>query len=217
MTTTKKTTEQAPVLNIDQIQAETLHVPIRGTAPLIMHNWSAKAKREILDREQGKKKQKENRVPEADYEAAFYRIDRGDGVARYGFPVVAFKAATVGAARYYGKDVKMTELRMALQFNGIVTPADSQQLFEIVGEPHLREDMVRVGMGKADLRYRPEFTEWTSTLVVTYVKSMLNRTSVLSLIDAGGLGSGVGEWRPEKKGQFGTYEIDQSKEVEVVA
>ena len=38
----------------------------------------------------------------------------------------------------------------------------------------------------------------------------------LSLIDAGGMGIGVGEWRPEKDGAFGTYRIDPSREVKVI-
>ena len=39
---------------------------------------------------------------------------------------------------------------------------------------------------------------------------------MLSLIDAGGMGVGVGEWRPERDGDFGTYRVDPSRKVEVV-
>lgn len=46
--------------------------------------------------------------------------------------------------------------------------------------------------------------------------SSLSRQSVLSLIDAGGMGIGVGEWRPEKRGEFGTYAIDVTMDVQVV-
>jgi len=79
----------------------------------------------------------------------------------------------------------------------------------------MREDVVRLGgvSRSADLRYRPEFPEWSTALEVTYVLSSLSRDSVLSLIDAGGLGIGVGEWRPEHRGEFGTYMIDPSREV----
>lgn len=203
---------------IDSIPAETIIVPIIGTSPLIVHNWSVKAKRMMLEREQGRKQVKENRDPRAEYEAAFYRIDKGDGKDHYGFPVTAFKAATIGAARLYGKDVTMTQLRQCLFFHGIMTPADKQQLVEIVGEPQMREDMVRMGgMGhNADLRYRPEFVEWSAELKVTYVKTAIQRGSVLSLIDAGGFGVGVGEWRPEKSGEFGTYRVDTDREVRVI-
>lgn len=206
-------------IEIKKIGTTTMLVPIIGTAPLIVHNFSEKSKRQMLEAQQGKKSPKEIRDPQAEYGAAFYRIaDENNGPDRYGFPVTAFKAATVGAARFYGKDVKMTELRQFLFFHGILTKADPQQLVEITGEPEMREDIVRLGgmSRSADLRYRPQFVEWTAQLRITYVTSSLSESSVLSLVDAGGLGIGVGEWRPEKRGEFGTYQIDPSRDVEIV-
>lgn len=206
-------------IEISKIATTTMVVPIVGTAPLIVHNFSEKSKRQMLEAQQGKKSPKEIRDPQAEYEAAFYRIADEAGPDRYGFPVTAFKAATVGAARFYGKDVKMTELRQFLFFHGILTKADPQQLVEIHGDPEMREDVVRLGgmSRSADLRYRPQFVEWTTELKVTYVTSSLSESSVLSLIDAGGLGIGVGEWRPEKRGEFGTYQIDQGRDIEVLS
>jgi hypothetical protein len=205
-------------IEISRIGTTTMRVPIVGTAPLIVHNFSEKSKRQMLEAQQGKKSPKEIRDPQAEYGAAFYRIHDEDGLARYGFPVTAFKAATIGAARFYGKDVSMTSLRQFLFFHGTLTKADPQQLVEIIGEPEMREDIVRLGgmARSADLRYRPQFLEWSAHLEVTYVTSSLSESSVLSLIDAGGLGIGVGEWRPEKRGEFGTYAIDQDRDIAVV-
>jgi len=200
-------------IEISRIGTETVRVPVIGTMPLIVHNFSAKAKRQMLDAQQGRKTPKETRDPQAEYEAAFYRTKDG-----YGFPVTAFKAATVGAARFYGKDVSMTTLRQFIFIMGQISPNDPQALVEITGEPRMREDVVRLGgpSRSADLRYRPEFPEWSTTLEITYVKSSLSRASLLSLVDAGGMGIGVGEWRPEKRGEFGTFCIDASREVEVL-
>lgn len=200
-------------VSISRIGTETLRVPILGTAPLIVHRFSEKAKRQMLDAMQGRKSPKEAKNPEAEYEAAFYRTDEGG----YGFPVIAFKAATVGAARFYGKSVSMTALRQFVFFDAPFSKEAGQKLAPITGEPHMREDVTRVGMGGTDLRYRPEFTEWSTQVEVTYVKSMLTRESVLSLIEAGGMGVGIGEWRPEKKGDFGTYQIDETRDVEVLS
>ncbi len=205
----------APVaIQINKIDTETLHVPITGTAPLIVNNFSEKARRQMLDTQQGKKKVKQVRDPQAEYEAAFYRIATDDG-DKYGFPVTAFKAATIGAARFYDKSVTMTALRQYLFMNGVMTKADAQMLVHIDGEPEMREDIVRLGGAarQADLRYRPMFPAWSTLLTVTYVRSSIDRNSVLSLIDAGGIGIGVGEWRPEKRGEFGTYAIDRHKEI----
>lgn len=198
-------------VEIDRIDAETIRVPILGTTPLIVHRFSEKAKRKMLDNMQGRKSPKEVKDPDAEYEGAFYRLKDGG----YGFPVLAFKAATVGGARFYDKSVTMTSLRQIMFFRGEVG-ADGHSQARLVGEPQMREDVVRVGQG-TDLRYRPEFREWATTLDVTYVTSSITRGSVLSLIDAGGMGVGVGEWRPERKGDFGTYRVDPDKAVEVIS
>lgn len=205
---------ETAAIQIAKIGTETIEVPIVGTMPLIVHNFSEKSKRQMLDAQQGRKNPKQVRDPQAEYEAAFYRTKDG-----YGFPVTAFKAATVGAARFYGKDVSMTTLRQFIFMHGLISENDPQALVPITGEPRMREDIVRLGgpSRSADLRYRPEFPEWSTTLLVTYVTSSLSRESVLSLIDAGGLGIGIGEWRPEKRGEFGTYQIDPTRDVTVTS
>lgn len=214
-----ETEPQAPALVIPRLSAETLLVPIKGTAPLIIHNFSKKSKQQMLDAQQGRKTPKENRDPEADYQASFYRMAPAeDGTERFGFPVTAFKAATVGAARFYGKSVSMTALRQFLFVHGELSDLDPQPLIHIIGTPRMREDVVRLSgpSRSADLRYRAEFPEWECLLPVTYVSNSLARESVIALIDAGGTGIGVGEWRPEKRGEFGTFQVDTSKEIEVV-
>ena len=200
-------------VSISRIGTETLRVPLVGTAPLIVHKFSEKSKRQMLDAMQGRKSPKEAKDPEAEYEAAFYKHD-DDG---YGFPVIAFKAASVSACRFFGKSMPMTLARQCIFFDAEFSKRDGQKLARIVGTTHMREDVTRVGMGGTDLRYRPEFTEWSTEVELTFVKSMLTRESVLSLIEAGGMGVGVGEWRPEKKGDFGTYAIDETRDVEVLS
>ena len=198
-------------VEVSQINVETILVPIVGLNSLIVHRFSEKAKRQMLDAMQGKKKQKENKDPEAEYVAAMYRFEDGG----YGFPAIAFKAATIGACRYYGKEITMTACKQFVFFSGEM--AQGQQLVRIEGEPRMREDVVRVNRGGADLRYRPEFMPWSTTLTVTYVTAALTRDSVLSLIEGGGMGVGVGEWRPEKDGDFGTYAIDRTRKIGFVS
>ncbi len=200
-------------VSISRIGTETLRVPLLGTAPLIVHKFSEKSKRQMLDAMQGRKTPKQAKDPEAEYEAAFYRHDD----AGYGFPVIAFKAASVSACRFFGKQMPMTLARQCIFMDAEFSKRDGQKLARIIGSPHMREDVARVGMGGTDLRYRPEFTEWQTSIDVTYVTAMLTRESVLSLIEAGGMGVGVGEWRPEKKGDFGTFMIDDTRDVEVIS
>jgi len=203
----------APAIEISRIDTERMLVPIIGISPLITHKFSEKAKKQMLDAMQGRKNPKAPKDPEAEYIAAAYRLDDGG----YAAPAIAFKSATVSAARFFGKDVTMVSLRQTLFFSGEMSKTEGQMMVRIEGgEPTMREDVVRVGNGGTDLRYRPFFGEWSATLDVTFVKSMLTRESVLSLIEAGGLGVGVGEWRPEKRGDMGTYRIDETRSVEIV-
>lgn len=217
---TKTATAQPAALQIDRVAAEMIRVPIVGTAPLIVSRFSEKQKRLMLEAQQGRKKLREVRDPEAEYQAAFYRIkEEGDTSPRYGFPVIGFKAAMISATRLYDRSVSMTLMRQIIFMNGLMTDADQQHLFEIHGEPRMREDVVRLAGSSrsADLRFRPEFPVWSAELTIIYVASLVSQASVLSLIDAGGLGVGIGEWRPEHDGEFGTFAIDQSRPVEVLS
>jgi hypothetical protein len=210
---TGATQSTTPVIEIARIPEETVRVPIVGTSPLIVHRFSEKAKRQMLDAMQGKKSPKTAKDPEAEFQAAAYRLE-GD---RYGLPSAAFKQATVGAARFYGKDVTMTALKQFIFVRGEFG-SDGRALVVIEGDaPHMREDPVKLGRSGSDLRYRPEFWPWHASLDVSFFPSVITRDSVLSLIDAGGLAVGVGEWRPEKDGEFGTYRIDPDRVVEVIS
>lgn len=226
---TKGAEKDAVAIELPQLPKETMLVPIVGTAPLVVHKFSEKAKRQMLDAMQGRKNPKQSKNPEEEYLAAFYHIWKTDGQGRllpeiregvrktdgYGFPVIAFKSATIGGARFY-QGVTMTALRQFMFFKG-ETGDGGQEMARIEGStPVMREDVVRVNRGGTDLRYRPMFEEWATTLQVTYIKSALTRDSVLALIDAGGMGVGVGEWRVEKDGAFGTFKIDTSRDIEVL-
>jgi len=199
-------------VQIDPIGVEVLRVPLLGETPLIVHRFAEKAKRQMLDAMQGKKTPKQPKDPEADYQGAFYFLPDGS----YGFPAIAFKAAIVSASRFYGKDVTMVMLRQSVFTRG-ERGVDGQMLVRIEGEPQCREDVVTVGMKGHDLRYRPQFTEWAATLEVAYVKSSLTRESIVSLIEAAGMGVGVGEWRPEKNGDFGTFRVNPDIDIEVTS
>lgn len=197
-TTEEKVAEAT--IKLVKIERATIQVRVVGTTPLICHRFDEKAKGMMLDAQQGRKKAKVAKDPQADFERSLYRLPDGS----FGFPATGFKAATVDAARYF-QGVKMTELRQALLFHGV----GPEQLVQIEGDPVMREDTVRVGMGVADLRYRAMFETWAATLTITYVPTLLDASSVVTLIDAGGTG-GIGEWRPSKAktGSYGTYEVD---------
>ena len=73
----------------------------------------------------------------------------------------------------------------------------------------MREDMVKIGMGTADLRYRGEFKNWYIDLILEYNKDGdVTLEQLLNVLNAGGYSCGIGEWRPERDGTFGRYHIE---------
>jgi hypothetical protein len=152
----------------------------------------------MLDKQMKKGKQaKEAKDPEQDYQDSIYHLDGG----RCGFPAVGVKAAAVRGAK--ALDMVMSDVRAAFHIEGELLPID--------GKPKPREDMVRIGMGTADIRYRAEFSPWAMELPVTYNARMVSIEQIVAMIDAGGFGTGIGEWRPEKGGQFGRFHVEASK------
>lgn len=199
---TQEQDQAASTIKLARLRQDVMTVRIRGTAPLIVHRFDEKARQMMLDAQTQKvRTKKAAKDPYADYEASLYRCSDGS----YGFPAVGFKAAIVGAARQF-EGVTMVQLRTVIHVIG----RGSEQLVPLEGEPEMREDVVRVGMGVADLRYRGVFNEWGATLVVRFIPTAISAESVIALIDAGGFG-GIGEWRPSapksNTGSFGTFEV----------
>ena len=125
--------------------------------------------------------------------------------ARFGFPTVAFKSAAVDAGYQSGILAKKTTARGAFHIVG--------EMAEIEGTPEMREDMVRIGMGTADIRYRGEFKKWSTTLTIRYNKNAISDEQIINLINVGGFACGVGEWRPGKDGSYGMFHVAREEEL----
>lgn len=87
--------------------------------------------------------------------------------------------------------------------------SDFGDMVEIISDtPVMREDMVRVGQGTADIRYRGEFRNWSATFRLKYNASgSFPLENIINALNAGGFVCGIGEWRPEKDGAFGTFHV----------
>ena len=134
--------------------------------------------------------------------------------ARFGFHIGGIKQSFITGAYRSGMDVKQTELRGSffLRGKGEYSNTDYAEIIT-KNPPRMREDTVMVGgMSKsADLRYRGQFDEWEIPLILQYNKNgKYSLEQLLNIVNAGGFAVGIGEWRPEKDGQYGMYYLKQS-------
>lgn len=201
-TATKKNKAETAetTVTIQAIDIRHIRIKLVGDSPLISHRWSDKAKKMMLEKQTKRARQaKEAKDPEQDFKDSLYIHPEGG----YGFPAVAFKSSAVSSCRY--ADMKMTEARGAFHVQGELVPIDGD-------EPTPREDMVRIGMGTADIRYRGEFVNWSATLPITYNARAISPEQIINLFNIAGFGVGVGEWRPERDGQYGRFHVASTDE-----
>jgi hypothetical protein len=210
-------------VEIPKLEFRTVTIPINGKTPLIVHNWSAKAVRMMLDKQTGKaSKGREKKDPFEDFKSSLYSLPDGAG---YGLPAPAFKACAVSAAN--SVELKMTQMKQAFHVNHYtvpiiakpikspVTPEDNEYSDKL--KPYhklgisMRMDVVRLETGVADLRFRAWFPEWSVNLEVEYNPRMITLEQLMNLFESGGNGVGVGEWRPGapncRSGEYGRFTL----------
>lgn len=223
-------TKATEVVEIRPIEITKIRLRIVGDTPLIMHAWSEKAKREMLEAQMGKKKgkEKEPKNPVNDFINSMYWLEGKpktenkmspeectekfveaiNNGARFGFPVTAFKQAAISAAYRMGWSKDKMSLRGVFFID-----SDADGMIEIHSDvPEMREDMVKIAMGTADIRYRGEFKNWWADITVSYnVNGQYSLENIINILNAGGYICGAGEWRPERDGQFGMFHVETVK------
>lgn len=230
----KRKKEETPQVEVDPTQTVRLalstkatfsrfSVWIVGETPLITHAWSEKARREMLSKQVKSIKGggKEARDPEADFVSSLYSMD-GDS---YGFPAMGVKNCILSAA-HKDRGIARTAVMGALWIDAEMTrtrPALAgavcdMPLLRIYGsKPEMREDMVKIGAGlskTANLAYRGQFTTWAMLITGKFNTSVLNAESLAFLFQESGISSGLGEWRNERKGVFGSFRLATAEEEE---
>jgi len=192
-------------IELPKLDLQTMEVTLIGDSPLIVHAWSEKSKKMISDKQAGKAKNKKHEIrqPEEEYEAAKHiSVSGWDG-----FPAAGFKAAMIRGAKMIGMVMKDTQTAFFINAD-----CDQTQLVKINGESRMRTDMVRVGMGSSDIRYRPEYPEWDAELNIEFNEGIISIDQIHQLVKAAGYGCGVGEMRPEKgKFNYGRFKLANEK------
>lgn len=184
-------------IEIPEIRLSTMMVGIVGQTALLTNRFGEKARQKIEDKQQKKAKgAKEARNPQEEFEDAAHMIDD----KTYGFPAVGIKKALVVAGGRFA-DEKMTHLRGVINIMG--------DLIEIKAKPpKMRSDTVRLANGVTSIAYRPMFMPWAMNVPVKFNASIIGEAQILNLFQIAGFSVGLGAWRPECNGTFGTFMLD---------
>lgn len=208
----KKETEKE--ITLKPIKIKEVEITIKGTNSLIVNNFSTKSQQQILDTQMKIAKEKVPRNPIEDAMRACYWLTPmpeefteesfekalNEG-AKFGFPAKGIKASIVSGA-YRNK---MTPDKVSLQ-GAFLIP---EELIEIKFEDlEIRQDYVRIAHGGTDVRFRPEFKNWSMTFKMQYNENAYSLEQLLNFINLGGFSCGLGEMRTEKGGNFGSYTVE---------
>jgi hypothetical protein len=195
-------------VSIPKIDIRHFTIRLVGDSPLIVHKWSDKAKKEMLDKQMKKAKTgREAKDPWQDYVNSLYWLTEQPAnplqmeidFAKFGFPAIGFKASAVSAGYRSGITKDKVSSYGAFHIVG--------DMVEIQGKPEIREDMVRIQQ-TTDIRYRAEFKQWSAEITIRYNANVMSMEQIINLFNLGGFAVGVGEWRPEKGGSFGMYHVE---------
>lgn len=191
-------------LSLVQYEINQSIIRIEGTSPLVVHAWDVKTIRMMEEKQAGAAtKGRQKRNPEAEYQAAFYV--KKSGV--YGVPLLGIKAAVVTAATSLGREIPKTLIRQAFH----IIDADRDQLcalhYPADVPPVMDTSMVRVGMGTADVRYRPKFQQWGVEVQIEFNERALTLEKLVNLFNLAGFAVGLCEHRPERDGSWGRFQV----------
>lgn len=194
-----------------------LPVRVEGAAPLMLHKFSEKMRKQIQEKQTSKDSTRPKRAPKdyaAEFNAARYRA-RSSGWD--GIPAGAFRAAMIAACRRVD-GLPMTQAKGAFF---IIADGrdetDGTPLIRIHGKVAHDTRPVRLENGVADLRNRPRYDSWACELKIQFDADLLSANDVANLLARAGATVGVGELRPQGPnsfgGDFGTWRVTSQKKV----
>lgn len=229
-------TPREPVMvEMDELNIGKFKVTIRGTAPLVCHNFGDKARRQMLEAQMKTEKiEREPRCPEEEFIDACYWL-KGDkpepkkttkGKAKeynpkviqaalknavFGVPAPGIKNAIISACRNTGGKMKMTNAKQAIQ--SVQGNFEDDPSFCVIKSPTIPVMDARIcrlsGPGKVPIeRFRPRWNKWETSFTITFDMNVLSQKNVVNLIGIAGAFVGLCEGRPEKCAiGWGTFEV----------
>lgn len=218
----RASTPTTRAVEVPPIRIMQVRIHIVGSSPLIVHAFSQKALQIILGGQQGKVKgARDVKEPATDFMNSLHVLrpipaEGWDGKAvlhdedptlvyatgRFGFPSSGFKQACVRASK--SLNLRMTDMRAAF-----FVPGEMVEILptNAIKAPTMRMDMARVANGNPDVRFRAEFSEWEAFVPVDFDCDVASTDLIAALFRKAGVTVGIGDWRAEKDGPYGAFDV----------
>lgn len=191
------------IIELPPLRISRIRVHLRGLTPLLLNPFTAKATEMLLSKQQGKAAVAGNK--NADEEMAKRLIFTSKGTL--GFPAMAFKKALISATSLI-RGLKSTHVKQGVfmvcehhdEMGGPLVELDNS-------DPEKNEAHVRNATGVADVRVRPMLRHWSCWVTMDIFDHALSVDAVVNLFRIAGNSVGIGDWRVEKNGDYGRFEV----------
>jgi hypothetical protein len=179
------------------MQIDSFEVTISGISPLLVNRFHEDAQAEATSGVHSRAR--DPQTPDEDAESRLYRLPEGQNY----FPAENLRQSMITAAGRHkiGRRGASTDAAAALSIE--------PDAMVLVGEWHTDSRAVVIPSTKGRiLRHRPMFDKWEISFNVLVVSSMFDVTLARRVLDDAGLFVGLGDFRPQKKGPFGRFQVD---------
>lgn len=187
--------EKSKEVVISPVNLEDMFFGIEGVTPLLMNKFSDREKKDMVDHQTKKTREKKARNIEEEIEEKIHRLSDGT----VGFPATGFKKAMTESAPYLtGMNKKLAKGAFFVLGNLVPIEYKKQQI---------NEATVKIGKGITMVRFRPEFDGWSCSLHIRYNANQISAEQIVNLANLAGFHIGVGDWTPQHSGQNGMFRV----------
>lgn len=175
-----------------------------GTAPLVIHRFSAKVKAEMKRKMETGKAASSRKTREPKSTDELYNEARYISTAGWdGLHAASFRNAMISACRLVGFKMTLAKMSVFVLADGQDALEPQIPLVRIIGKPTKQEDMARVQTGQPYVTVRAAYHNWKCTLRIRWDADQFTLKDIANLLTRVGVQVGVGEGRPDSKNSCG--------------
>jgi len=199
-------TLEIPAANVGR-----MNVRIKGKTPYMRNPWTERVLATMPGGpDAGTSGKSEKLTPDEEMQEKLDAMliqpsENGDSPV-YGMPPEAFVEGMAAAGYRLGDWSSMVEIKAAVS----VPHAEDLPIEAPAPELDSRAGNL-AGRGSVKVVNRPKFFPWAVTVPIEFDRGVMNEKQVLRLLNDMGRGIGVGAYRPENGGTFGTFEVESAE------